>query len=163
MRDWLKYGGWFLSAEIQQIFCFYRGPSFVHMSEGMSWGQQSFTSVPAGLFHTLSFSPSYHTLGTPLLEQNGRKHQAYRVGAEYQPQLWIRVWLMGWRGTPVTLGPRKQSWENDWVNEAHANNQCVSIGPDLTNKFERYWFISDLKVSFSTFNAFKTLLTILWL
>lgn len=90
------------------------------------------------VFFTPFCSPLHTTpLVLLLLEQNRRKHQAHRVGAEYQPQLWIRVWLMGWRGTPVTLSVRKQSWENDWVNEAHTNNQCVSTGPDLTNKFER--------------------------
>lgn len=71
------------------------------------------------------------------------------VGAKSQPQPWIRDLAHGmdrYLHAPGTEKPKLREWFR--VNETHTNNQHVSIRPDLENKFERYCFISDLKVYF---------------
>lgn len=128
-----------------------------------SWEQQTFALIPAGLFHTLFLSHPFplpfmpHILVPLLLEQNRRKHQAHGVGEKSQPQPWVRALAYGmerYLHGPETEKPKLRKWFR--ANEAHTNNHCVSIRPDLTNKFEGYWFVSDLKTDFSNFNVYKS-------
>lgn len=85
------------------------------------------------------------------------------VGAKSQPQPWIRDLTHGmerYLHVPGTEKPKLRKLFR--FNEIRTHKQCVPIRPDLTKKFERYCFIVDLKVDFSKFNGFKSLLTLLW-
>lgn len=167
MRDWLKNGDYFLSAEIQQMILqslLLQGPRLLPHVDVELRAADFILDTCRSSSHPFPLPFIPHTLVALLLEQNRRKHQAYGVGAKSQPQPWIKALAHRMERClhdPETEKPKLRKWFR--VHEAHTNNQCVSIRPDLTNKFKRYWFISDLKVDFSNFNVFKSLLTVLWL